>query len=133
MITTFTSLDFETSYGHIPCSIGIVEFVDGKVISEYSSLIKPINLQFSPINSRINGISLDDVENEREFDEIWNEIQHYFPEIFKTGRNCKFHNCMHINEPKCAVLENIENGEILESRYQNYLKLVDEAEELEGK
>jgi ribosome biogenesis GTPase len=61
------------------------------------------------------------------------EIQHYFPEIFKTGRNCKFHNCMHINEPKCAVLENIENGEILESRYQNYLKLVDEAEELEGK
>jgi putative ribosome biogenesis GTPase RsgA len=31
------------------------------------------------------------------------------------------------------VLENIENGEILESRYQNYLKLVDEAEELEGK
>lgn len=78
MITTFTSLDFETSYGHIPCSIGIVEFVDGKVISEYYSLIKPINLQFSPINSSINGIRLDDVENEREFDEIWNEIQHYF-------------------------------------------------------
>jgi len=33
------------------------------------------------------------------------EIQHYFPEIFEEGRNCRFHNCLHINEPKCAVME----------------------------
>ncbi len=57
------------------------------------------------------------------------EIQHYFPEIFETGRNCKFHNCLHINEPKCAVINSIENGEIEESRYFNYLKLMEEAEE----
>lgn len=78
MITSFISLDFETSYGHIPCSIGIVEFVNGEIISEYYSLIKPINLQFSPINSSINGIRLSDVENEREFNEVWNDIKHYF-------------------------------------------------------
>lgn len=56
------------------------------------------------------------------------EIQHYFPEIFRKGRACKFHNCQHINEPKCAVLEAIEAGEILESRYLTYLKLMEEAE-----
>lgn len=78
MINNFTALDFETSYGHIPCSIGIVEFVDGIAVSEYYSLIKPIELKFSPINSNINGIYFDDVINEREFDEIWYEIEHYF-------------------------------------------------------
>ena len=57
------------------------------------------------------------------------EIQHYFPEIFEKGRECKFHNCKHINEPKCAVLEALETGEILESRYITYLKLMEEAEE----
>lgn len=57
------------------------------------------------------------------------ELQHYFPEIFRTGRECKFHNCLHLNEPKCKVLEAIEEGEIEESRYLNYLKLMEEAEE----
>ncbi|MHA6727567.1 ribosome small subunit-dependent GTPase A [Chryseobacterium sp. A301] len=57
------------------------------------------------------------------------ELQHYFPEIFKTGRQCKFHNCLHLNEPKCKVLEAIEEGEIEESRYITYLKLMEEADE----
>lgn len=57
------------------------------------------------------------------------EIQHYFPEIFATGRDCRFHNCMHINEPKCAVLDGLEAGTIEESRYVTYLKLMEEAEE----
>ena len=42
----FVAIDFEMSYGHIPCSIGIVEFIDGDVFSEYYSLIKPIELKF---------------------------------------------------------------------------------------
>ena len=57
------------------------------------------------------------------------EIQHYFPEIFTTGRDCRFHNCMHINEPKCAVLDGLEAGTIEESRYVTYRKLMEEAEE----
>lgn len=57
------------------------------------------------------------------------EIQHYFPEIFKEKAHCKYHNCMHINEPKCAVLSALETGEIEVSRYQTYLKLVEETEE----
>ena len=61
------------------------------------------------------------------------EIQHYFPEIFRTGQNCKYHNCMHINEPKCAVLDALEDGKIDISRYATYLKLMEEAEELSMK
>ncbi|HFK5507619.1 ribosome small subunit-dependent GTPase A [Elizabethkingia anophelis] len=57
------------------------------------------------------------------------EIQHYFPEIFSISENCKFNNCLHINEPKCAVLDALEYEEILESRYATYIKLIEEAEE----
>jgi len=87
MRNNFVAIDFETSYGHIPCSIGIAEFVDGKKVSEYYSLIKPIDLKFSHINSGINNIYLEDVLNEREFNEIWFEIAHYF-----TDRNVVAHN-----------------------------------------
>lgn len=82
------------------------------------------------------GGSVIDTPGVREFamiDVLKEEIQHYFPEIFRIGRGCKFHNCMHTNEPKCAVLENIETGEIAESRYMTYLKLMEEAEEMEQK
>ncbi len=49
------------------------------------------------------------------------EIQHYFPEIFERKTDCRFDNCLHVNEPKCAVMEAVENGEIAPSRYENYL------------
>ena len=77
------------------------------------------------------GGSVIDTPGVREFamiDVEKDEIQHYFPEIFTLGRDCKYHNCMHINEPKCAVIAGLENGEIEESRYMTYLKLMEEAE-----
>lgn len=78
------------------------------------------------------GGSVIDTPGVREFamiDVQKEEIQHYFPEIFRVGRACKFHNCMHINEPKCAVLAQLETGEIEETRYLTYLKLMEEADE----
>ena len=78
------------------------------------------------------GGSVIDTPGVREFamiDVQKEEIQHYFPEIFNEGRKCKFHNCMHINEPKCAVLKAIELGEIEETRYITYLKIMEEAQE----
>ncbi len=78
MKNNFVAIDFETSFGHIPCSLGIIEFIDGEVANEYYTLIKPIDLKFNPINSRINGIYLEDILDEREFDEIWGEIEHFF-------------------------------------------------------
>ena len=82
------------------------------------------------------GGSVIDTPGVREFamiDVEKEEIQHYFPEVFSIGRDCKFHNCMHINEPKCAVVENVESGLIEESRYITYLKLMEEAEENSAK
>lgn len=82
------------------------------------------------------GGSVIDTPGVREFamiDVEKEEIQHYYPEIFSIGRSCKFHNCMHINEPKCAVLDSLDSGEIEESRYITYLKLMEEAEENSSK
>ena len=82
------------------------------------------------------GGSVIDTPGVREFamiDVEKEEIQHYFPEIFQKGRDCKYHNCMHINEPKCAVLQSLESGHIEETRYITYLKLMEEAEEINQK
>lgn len=73
-----------------------------------------------------------DTPGVREFamiDVVKEEIQHYFPDIFAKKSECKFYNCMHENEPKCGVLDGVQNGEIEESRYYTYLKLMEEAEE----
>lgn len=49
-----------------------------------------------------------------------------FPEILKISHNCRFRECTHTHEPSCAVKVALENHEILESRYENYLQLLDE-------
>lgn len=54
-----------------------------------------------------------------------NEITDYFPEFFKLKSNCKFNNCLHINEPKCAIKKAVETGEISESRYISYLQMLE--------
>ncbi|MCT1532422.1 ribosome small subunit-dependent GTPase A [Sphingobacterium daejeonense] len=51
------------------------------------------------------------------------ELSHFFPEMRMLLNQCKFHNCRHINEPGCAVLEALENGEIEPSRYDSYLSI----------
>lgn len=57
------------------------------------------------------------------------EVDHYFPEIFRHSANCKFGNCMHLKEPGCAVLAALENHEISESRYNSYLSILEDCEE----
>mgnify|MGYP002629061864 FL=1 len=57
------------------------------------------------------------------------EITDYFPEFFKLKANCKFNNCLHVNEPNCAIKEAVEEGEIAYSRYNSYLQMVDGDEE----
>jgi len=55
-----------------------------------------------------------------------NELALYFPEMADKLPECKFYNCTHINEPKCAVKKAIEEGEIPESRYKSYLNIFNE-------
>ena len=53
-------------------------------------------------------------------------ISHYFPEIRELLGQCRFHNCMHLNEPYCAVKLALEEDQIAASRYHSYLQLMEE-------
>ena len=57
------------------------------------------------------------------------ELGDYFVEFFKLKSDCKFNNCLHVNEPKCAVKLSLEKGEIATSRYKNYLNMLEQDEE----
>ena len=54
-----------------------------------------------------------------------NEIYHFFREIFKISKHCKFNNCLHLDEPGCAVRSGVENGEIDYLRYRSYLNIME--------
>ncbi|MCB4798627.1 ribosome small subunit-dependent GTPase A [Neotamlana laminarinivorans] len=57
------------------------------------------------------------------------EVGDYFPEIFKLKQDCKFNNCLHVKEPKCAVKAALDNDEIAFSRYRSYLQIIEGDEE----
>ena len=58
-----------------------------------------------------------------------NEIYHYFPEIFRAAKGCRYYNCLHVNEPGCAVNEAVKKGELSESRYRSYLSIYEDKNE----
>lgn len=57
------------------------------------------------------------------------EVSHYFREIFAAGRDCRFGNCTHTNEPGCAVQDKLITGDIAISRYESYLSILNDATE----
>lgn len=57
------------------------------------------------------------------------DVAHNFREFFEYSKDCKFADCLHRAEPKCAVKAAIETGEISELRYSNYLTILEEVEE----
>lgn len=69
----------------------------------------------------IRGFGLVEIDNE--------ELGDYFPEFFKLKEHCKFNNCLHIEEPKCAVKDALENEEIAWSRYRSYLQIMEGEDE----
>lgn len=54
------------------------------------------------------------------------DIKNYFPEFYKLINQCKFNDCMHVNEPKCIVKQYVEDGKIAISRYENYLQILED-------
>lgn len=54
------------------------------------------------------------------------ELGDYFPEFFELKSECKFNNCLHLDEPKCAVKKALENGEAAWSRYRSYVQMMEE-------
>ena len=65
----------------------------------------------------IKGFGIVDLEKE--------EISGYFPEFFKLKDQCKFNNCLHKEEPHCAIKKALENDEISWTRYNSYLKILE--------
>lgn len=65
----------------------------------------------------IKEIGLVDIES--------NELSNYFPEMKKLENQCKFNNCVHVNEPNCAVIDALEKNEIALSRYKSYLSMLE--------
>lgn len=57
------------------------------------------------------------------------EVGDYFPEFFKLKQNCKFNNCLHVKEPKCAVKEALDQGDLEFSRYRSYLQIIEGEDE----
>lgn len=69
----------------------------------------------------IKGFGIVDMDKE--------EVADYFPEFFKLKQDCKFNNCLHVEEPKCAVKDALESDEISFSRYRSYLKILEGEDE----
>ncbi|NNE30866.1 MAG: ribosome small subunit-dependent GTPase A [Winogradskyella sp.] len=69
----------------------------------------------------IKGFGVVDMERE--------EVGDYFPEFFALKHNCKFNNCLHLKEPKCAVKEALENDEVSYSRYRSYIQILEGEDE----
>jgi ribosome biogenesis GTPase len=57
------------------------------------------------------------------------EMGHYFREIFAISRECRYSDCVHINEPGCAVNQAVVEGRIAFSRYESYLSMLDDITE----
>jgi len=53
------------------------------------------------------------------------ELSHYFPEMRERLGNCQFNNCLHTNEPGCAIKEAVSNGQIHEDRYVSYVNILE--------
>ena len=64
----------------------------------------------------IKGFGIVDMEKE--------EIGDYFPEFFKLKGECKFNNCLHLDEPHCAVKKALDNDEVAWSRYKSYVQML---------
>jgi len=69
----------------------------------------------------IKGFGVVDIDKE--------ELGDYFPEFFALKGKCKFHNCIHVKEPNCAVKEALEKEEVSWSRYKSYLQIIDGEDE----
>jgi len=64
----------------------------------------------------IKGFGIVDMEQD--------EIGDYFPEFFRLKSDCKFNNCLHLDEPKCAIKNALESDEVAWSRYRSYVQII---------
>ena len=90
----------------------------GKHTTTFSEMFKLTGGGYIIDTPGIKGFGLVDFEKE--------EVGRYFPEIFRHAPDCQYYNCTHTHEPGCAVQEAVADGEISESRYVSYLKVLED-------
>ena len=89
----------------------------GKHTTRHVELIK-VNNGLLADTPGFSSFDFDTIEKE--------ELSACFPEMAKRSGNCKFRECLHFNEPKCAIKKAVEAGEIPDYRYKHYLKFLEE-------
>lgn len=97
--------------------------IEGLGVQEFRSLEDTTEHPVSWIidTPGIKGFGLLDVEKE--------EIGHYFRDIFRVSRDCRYSNCQHTGEPGCAVYQAVAQGDIALSRYESYLSILDDTQD----
>ena len=93
----------------------------GKHTTTFTEMFELDNGAFVIDTPGIKGFGIIDMYKE--------EIFHFFPEIFKVSKDCKYYNCTHVHEPDCAVKNAVEEHRISQSRYNNYLSIMEEDED----
>ena len=89
----------------------------GKHTTTFSTMY-PIEEGYIIDTPGIKGFGLIDIDDR--------ELCRYFPEMMRLAPDCRFYNCTHTHEPGCAVREAVEQGMVAWSRYESYLKILDE-------
>jgi len=92
----------------------------GKHTTTFSEVFKLGENTYVIDSPGIRGFGLIDMEK--------SEIGLYFPEIFRISKHCKFHNCTHLHEPGCAVIEAVKEGKIGISRFNSYVNIMTDEE-----
>ncbi|MBQ5352814.1 MAG: ribosome small subunit-dependent GTPase A [Alistipes sp.] len=93
-------------------------FHKGKHTTTFSTMYPIGNGGYIIDTPGIKGFGLIEIDDK----ELW----HYFPEMIATAGECRFYNCTHTHEPGCAVVEAVKDGVISYSRYESYLKILDD-------
>ena len=89
----------------------------GKHTTTFSTMY-PIEGGYIIDTPGIKGFGLIDIDDK--------ELCRYFPEMMRLSPDCRFYNCTHTHEPGCAVVEAVKEGAVAYSRYESYLKILDE-------
>lgn len=89
----------------------------GKHTTTFSTMY-PIEDGYIIDTPGIKGFGLIDIDSK--------ELCRYFPEMMRLAPDCRFYNCTHTHEPGCAVQQAVKEGMVAWSRYESYLKILDE-------
>ncbi|HNR63168.1 MAG TPA: ribosome small subunit-dependent GTPase A [Thermotogota bacterium] len=95
----------------------------GKHTTTYSELLPVANKGLVADTPGFANLSLTHIPSD--------ELKFCFPEFVRAGSHCYYEDCLHIDEPGCRVHEQVDQGEILLSRYENYLQMVRELVDFE--